>query len=93
MDQQTLNLTGVASAVVMIHAMLITELDKKGAISKGDFAKLLQDAATSAETQAPDHLKGRFRLDLKLMRNLAKHLEAPPPPQGWTPVVIDGDKE
>jgi hypothetical protein len=93
MDQETLNLSGVASFTTITLAMLITELDKRGAISKADFAKLVRDSAASAEANAPDHRKNQFRMDLFLARRLADHLDDPAPSPTWTPIVIDGDKD
>jgi hypothetical protein len=83
---------GMANALVMTFAMLITELDKTGAISKSDFASLLERTAEDAETNAPPHLKERDRVDLKLMRMIAGHLKSPQP-AGWTPIVIEGGRE
>ncbi|QGZ94005.1 hypothetical protein [Terricaulis silvestris] len=90
MDEQTNIMVGVMNATVMLHAMLITELDRTGAISKADFGKLLLDSAKSAEDNAPEHLRARKRWDLDIVRRVVKHLDLPQP--GWTPLVIDGDK-
>jgi hypothetical protein len=82
---------GVATAISMLHAMLIDELDKRGSLSKSEFAALLLSSAKSAEDNAPEHLRGRPRLDLQILRNVVANLDLPSPPK-WNPVVIDGDK-
>ena len=84
------NLTAIANAVVMLNAILIDELDKRGAISKANYAQLLFDVATAAEQKSPEHLQGQFRLDLFLMRRVAENLSAEKP--SWKPVVIEGGK-
>lgn len=76
---------------IMMMAMLVTELDKSGAISKTTFSKLLSGTADSAESKAPPEMADRIRLDLIVMRRVADLLSGGPP-KPWTPVVIPGGK-
>lgn len=88
-------LTHIANATNLMFAMLVTELDKRGALSKSDFATLLKRSADDASKSAQHaELGGDKRLDLALMRNVADLIEKGPdqPPPPWVPVVHEGGK-
>ena len=81
----------IANAQIIMIAMLVTELDKRGSISKSNFADLLRDCADATETEISPHLRDPERVDLILIRKLAELLGTERPK--WTPAVIEGGKE
>lgn len=70
---------------------LLNALDERGVIPKAQFAAVLRNVAKEAEDKAGARIFGIERHDLALLRSLADLLTGPPP-KGWTPIVIDGDK-
>ena len=87
--------TPLASAIhafSIILAMMAEDLERRGAMSRKDFAKRLRDLADDAEKAAPESLKGDPRLDLKIARHVAQLLDRPPH-HTWSPVVIEGGKQ
>jgi hypothetical protein len=77
----------------MMMAQLVSELDRRGVLSKTEFADGLARLADLGETGVDvggDHLP---RFDLMTMRNCVAVLrDEEPEPGGWTPRVIDGGK-
>ena len=91
MSQRT-PLTSAIHAFSILFAMLAEDLEKRGALSRKDFAKRLREIAEDAEKTAPDHLKADPRLDLKIARHVANLMDKPRS-EGWSPVVIEGGRQ
>jgi hypothetical protein len=91
MDRIAVALAEVASATMVMHALTLLELDRRGLMSKVEFAALLKRQIAEFEANPPEVSGGTARTDLKVMRGVVGYLEGPPP-KGWTPVVIDGGK-
>src|SRR5262245_22541437 len=88
-------LSETISAFSLIIAMLATELEKSAAMSRRDFAKKLKESVDAAEADAPEHLKGQPRLDLKIARKVVRLLSLTKPPdpnRAWLPIVIEGGR-
>ena len=77
----------IANAYNMMLAMLVTELDQRGLVSKANFAKLLRDTRQAA--LAHDPALDPDRADLVIFNNVADLLDQAEP---WRPEVIDGGK-
>lgn len=78
----------VANAYNAILAMLVTELDGRGLMSKSGFTHLLRETRKSALALDPD--LDPQRADLVIFKNLTDMLERAGP---WRPVVIDGGRQ
>lgn len=78
----------VANAYNMILAMLVTELDGRGVMSKAGFTKLLRETRAAALAFDPD--LDPQRADLVIFNNLADILDQAEP---WKPEVIEGGRQ
>lgn len=79
-----------ATATALMMAMLIDELSKRGAIDKGDFAKLLSDTANVIHEKARNQPGLLPRHEALLLQKTADMIGLPP--EKWTPEVIEGGK-
>ena len=72
------------SGVVMALAEIVRELDAKGIIATHHLAQRYETAIEGL----PEAIDGRTRLDVLMLKNLAKVLRGPD--RLWTPVVLPG---
>lgn len=79
-------LSGIINGTNVMLAMLVSELEKSGAVTKAQFAEQLRTAVRGALEASGD----ASRADYLMMSNLADLLEEPR--EKWTPVVIEGGK-
>ena len=66
------------NGVAFTLAMLVSELDKAGALSKGDFVRLLRRTAQEAQADSGAELTSIKRSDLILIRLVADLVEEGP---------------
>lgn len=93
----TISQAMLISGLSMTIAMLVTELDNRGALSKESFIGVMRKAADDAEKAANSSTVPQPRVDLALIRQIANLIEhgpsAPQPsPPPWTPTVVEGGK-
>lgn len=84
------------TALRLIIAMIIVDLDRAGVVSRTDFAAKLRNQAAEAEREARPEPQGRDRLDLRICRQLADSIDPPDNNtgmKGWTPVVHHNSDE
>jgi hypothetical protein len=86
MDDQAAVIAGIVNGVNQVFNAIIRQLDAKGVMSKTQFVDAMESGVKSADAERPP---GVPRVDLELMRNLAKLLRDPKA-TGWTPTVIKG---
>lgn len=80
----------VIASFVSIHALLIRELDRQGALSAAEFVDQLESFAKGRREETEGH--GGNNSGAVLMEALVSMLRSDPPPS-WTPTVIRGDKD
>ena len=85
-------LASTIHAFSILLAMLAEDLERRGALSRKDFAKRLREMTDEAERTAPVELQGQDRLDIQIARHVANLMDRPKR-SGWKPVVIDGGQQ
>lgn len=84
------------TALRLIIAMIIVDLDKAGILSRTEFATKLRKLAATAEQESLPEARGRSRPDLQICRQLADSIDPPDNNtgmKGWTPVVHHNSDE
>ena len=81
---------GIIAGTNMVLATVVRQLDAAGIVAQAQFADELDRAADEAERTASG-LEAVGRVDLFMMRSLAKRLRVELAP-AWKPTVINGAK-
>jgi hypothetical protein len=91
LDRYELADVGISNGAVIMITTIVRVLEANAILQTGEFATAMEELASAVEKERDSPFPpGVLRMDLTMLRQVARNLRKLETRRGWKPVAIDG---